>query len=127
MRSVVATSADHRLAPRPGAGAAMAGASLPVASTPAPTPAPEPARPAVGSRFAVRRGDTAPAPTRPAGGAGPAVRLRSAVARWRSEAPGGSVGLTGLVLQVLAMVVLAMLALGLAGTPARAAEEDAVG
>ncbi|MBK6851596.1 MAG: hypothetical protein IPG93_08290 [Burkholderiales bacterium] len=63
-------------------------------------------------------------PSRPAG-ARPASRLwRLALARWRTGAPGGSVSLSSLLLQALAVVVLLVLALGLAGSPARAADDD---
>jgi hypothetical protein len=101
MSSVVATPADHRPAPSPEAGAAAADAAA-----------------------LVVHGAT---PSRVVVAAKPGQRLRKALARWRAETPGGTVKLSGLLLQALATLVLLILALGLAGSPARAAgDEDVV-
>jgi hypothetical protein len=68
----------------------------------------------------------ASAPTPAQAGVRPGRSLRLALARWRTDTPGGTVNLAGLVLQALATVVLLILALGLAGSPARAAGDEEV-
>ncbi|MEY2688299.1 MAG: hypothetical protein RL375_2497, partial [Pseudomonadota bacterium] len=66
-----------------------------------------------------------PAPTQAAAAGRPAtVRLRRALARWQADTPGDRLSRTALLLQALAMGVLLILALGLASSPARAADAD---